>query len=283
MESIPRISRWLGLCALPAALMMNPPRLCGDAWTQAAGHGQMIVNLSLANVCEGFDSFGRVRPFGDGGKFRKIELNPYFEYGWNARTTLVVNAFLPALKYSNHYGTRRSFGLGNVEPGVRRRLNSPDSPTALSAQFTVQAPAYSMNRDPLPGNHQVDVEGRFLAGRGFEIARRHSFLSAATAYRYRNAAPADQIRTDAAWGLDLSRRYMLVAQYSGITGMRNGSPITVTTNPNLHSDFDLYKGQLSLVARVSRGTRVQVGWVNVFAGRNTGRGNSVMAAIWKEF
>jgi hypothetical protein len=283
MASIPGFSRWLGLCVLLVTLTFGPPRLCGDAWVQPAGHGQVIVNLSHMNISEGFDESGKARPFGDSGKFRKLELNPYFEFGLSTRTTLVVNMFLPALKYSNRYGVHNSFGLGNVETGVRRRLNSPDSRTAVSAQVTIQFPAYTVARDPLPGNHQLDVEGRLLVGQGFEVGRRHSFVSGAAAHRYRNGPPADQFRSDAAWGLDIHRRLMVLAQYSGITGLRNGSPITVTTNPNLQSDFDLYKGQVSLVARVGRRTRVQFGWVDVFAGRNTGRGNSVQAAIWKEF
>jgi hypothetical protein len=283
MDAIPGSWRWFGGCVVLAGLILCPGRLCADAWTQPPAHGQVILNLSLMSLSEGFDGSGKVKPFGDGGRFRKIEFNPYIEYGWNGRTTLIVNTFLPALKYSNRYGVHQSFGLGNVETGVRRRLNSPDSPAAVSLQFTVQFPAYTLARDPLSGNHQLDVEARFLVGRGFAIGRRHSFLSASAAHRSRNGPPADQFRSDGSWGVDLDRRLMLLAQYSGITGLRNGSPFTVTTNPNLHSDFDLYKGQVSLVARVARGMRVQFGWVHVFDGRNTGRGNSVLAAIWQEF
>jgi hypothetical protein len=76
---------------------------------------------------------------------------------------------------------------------------------------------------------------------------------------------------------------MLMAKCSGITSVRNGSPIAVTTNPTLRSDFDLYKGQISLVTRVARRMRIQCGWVAAFAGRNTGHGQTLLVAIWKDF
>jgi hypothetical protein len=254
-----------------------------DAWTQPAGHGQVIWNSTFTDISHEFDGSGKITLFGDGGKFRKLEINPYFEYGLNASTSLVVNAFLPALNYSNNYRSSSSFGLGDVEAGVRRRLNPTESAFAVSTQFTVLFPTYSADRNPAPGNHQVDVETRLMAGRGFEVRRHHNFLSIGAAYRYRNGPPADQIRTDATWGIDVTGRLMAMAQYSGITGMRNGKPLEALDNPNLQSDFDLYKGQISLVVRITPKTRIQCGWIDAFAGRNTGHGETALVAIWRSF
>ena len=266
-------------------LSLCPSPLRAGAWTQAAGHGQLIVNLSFTQIGHGFDGNGHIQPFGYGGQFRKLEINPYFEYGVTPRTTLLVNAFLPTQRFSSEWGSASSFGLGDVETGVRRRLNSADSRTAVSAQFTVQFPTYSTDRSPAPGNHQMDLSGGLLAGRGFDFGRRHGFFSVAGAYRRRQGPPADQFRSEATFGIDLHPRLSMLAQVFGITGIRNGAAnsAVVVTNPNLRSDFDLYKTQLSLVVRLNRHTHVQAGWVSAFAGRNTGHGSTAILALWRDF
>ena len=281
LNSTERLAR----CMIFAVLAACPRAMWADAWTQPAGQGQIIWNMTFTGISHEFDGSGSIKPFGDGGRFRKLEMNPYFEYGLNAGTTLVVNAFLPALRYSNDYGTNRSFGLGDVQMGVRRRLTPADSATVVSAQCNFLFPTYPGDRNPAPGNHQMDLEAGLMAGRGFAALGRHNFLSFGAAYRYRNGPPADQFRWDATWGMDVSRRFMVMAQYFGITGMRNGAPSgdIAITNPNLRSDFDLYKGQLSLVTRVTRNTHIQLGWCDAFAGRNTGHGQTVLIALWRNF
>lgn len=283
MKEISMQKRLGAIANLILALLVSAHALHADAWTEPAGQGQLIMNFTGTDIAHQFDASGKITSFGYGGKFQQLEANPYFEFGLNDRTTLVVNAFVPYLRFSNYYGSQNSFGLGDIETGIRRRLNSTESRTAISAQFTMKFPAYSVNRDPLPGNHQVDAEGRFLAGHGFEIGQRHSFLSFGAAYRYRHGLPADQFRSDATWGVDLSGRFMLLTQYSGITSMRNGGSFSIFDNPNLQSDFDLYKGQISMVTRITEGTRIQCGLVDAFAGRNVGHGLSWLVALWKNF
>jgi hypothetical protein len=144
-------------------------------------------------------------------------------------------------------------------------------------------PGYAANENPAPGNHQEDLEGRLMVGRGSNVGKRHMFWDAEGAYRFRSGAPADQVRSDVTVGIELTRKLMVMGQFFGIKGMRNGQPITANSNPNAQSDFDLYKYQPSLVLSVRRGTRVQAGWSNAFSGRNTGNGTTVILAVWKSF
>ncbi len=187
------------------------------------------------------------------------------------------------LDYSNVYGAQHSAGLGDVEVGFKRRFNSVESSWAASGQLTVAAPAYSALRDPAPGNHQEDVEARFLLGHGTAWNQHHGFWDAEAAYRYRSGAPADQFRADFTAGIDLTNRIMAMGQSFIIRGLRNGEPLSPNSNPNAQSDFDLYKGQVSLVFNFGHGTRVQVGWNDAFIGRNTGRGQTVILGLWKSF
>jgi hypothetical protein len=263
----------IGWCCAP---------LHGAAWTQEAGHGQVIVNFSLLDTSHWFDASGRLHAFGNGGSFRQFEINPYLEYGLTSKTTLVLNTFVPFMKYSNDFGSSSSGGLGDTEIGIRRRL-SGESRTVVSVQVGAQFPLYSATRTPPPGNHQVDLESGIMVGRGGTVAARHVFVSAGAAYRRRNGAPADQFRSDVTAGMDFSRRFTGMVQYFGITGMRNGTPFETGGNPNVQSDFDLYKAQFSIVTRLQARTRFQVGWVEAVKGRDTGAGGALLAAVWRDF
>jgi hypothetical protein len=270
------------LTFLVGAVLACSAQLHAGAWTQDAGHGQIIFTSSFLQTSDQFDSSGASRPFGYNGRFRQLAFNPYLEYGLSRRYTLVLNLNAPLLKYSNQYGATSSAGLGDVEVGIRRRLNSTESAWAISGQISAQFPAYSATRNPAPGNHQGDVETRLLVGRGATWAQHHVFWDAEAAYRYRSGPPADEFRSDFTSGINLTARFMAMGQMFVIKSLRNGDPFT-TTNPNAQSDFDLYKAQVSLVTALGRGTRIQLGWNDAFAGRNTGGGHTATLGIWKSF
>jgi hypothetical protein len=265
-----------------AWLVIPIPAYAG-AWTQDAGHGQIILTTSFFQTAQNFDSDGTPRTFADRGRFRQFLVESYFEYGLTQRSTLVLHLPAPFLDYSNVYGAQHSAGPGDVEIALRRRLNSSESPWAASAQITVALPAYPADRNPAPGNHQQDVEARFLLGRGANWKQHHLYWDAEAAFRYRAGAPADQFRNDVSVGFDLTRRLGVIGQTFVINGLRNGDPLRANSNPNAQSDFDLYKAQVSLVLKLSHGTRLQAGWNNAFAGRNTGTGQAVVLAVWKSF
>jgi len=277
------LSGWSSSVSLLVLCALAPCDLQASAWNQEAGHGQLIVNATFFQTSSAYDSVGNPQAFGYNGRFRQIQLNPYLEYGLSHRYTLVVNAFVPDLSYTNRYSSQRSFGFGNIEMGLERRLNSLESPWAISGQITVAFPAYSAKRNPPPGNHQEDIEARFLVGRGATVLQHHVFWDAEAAYRYRSGAPADQFRSDITGGIYVSSRLMVMGQFFGITSLRNGLPIELISNPNAQSDFDLYKGQLSVVRRVTRRTRLQAAWNDTIAGRNTGRGQTFTLALWRNF
>jgi protein XagA len=251
------------------------------AWTQDAGHGEIILNASYFETSHAFSSYGQIQPFGYGGRFQQIQINPYIEYGLTSRNTLVVNFWAQHLHYADQYHNFNSVGMGDMEVALRRRLNSPDSPWVVSGQALLLFPAYSATTTPAPGNHQEDFEGRALVGR--PIPWRHAYWDAEAAYRYRAGAPADEFRAEAAAGVKAFNRTELIGQFYAIKSMRNGTPLAPNGNPNAQSDFDLYKSEISLVLRVHPRTRVQAGWIDAFSGRNTGHGSAAVIALWRSF
>jgi len=258
-------------------------KLYAGAWTEPAGSGQIILTTSPFRTGTNFDDAGDPEPFAYSGHFQQVIFNPYVEYGLTARNSLIVNANVTRLSFRNQYSSATSGGLGDVEVSLKRRLNSVESPWVFSTQFTVLVPAYSASRNPAPGNHNVDLEGRFLQGRGFTLAKRHAFYDLEVGYRYRHGPPADQVRTDVTLGFDAAHWFTLMGQFFSIKGIRNGEPISANSNPNAQSDFDLYKYQPSVVFNLGRGTRLQFGMNSAFRGRNTGMGHTALLALWKTF
>jgi protein XagA len=265
------------------AATVFPIALHAGAWTQDARHGQLITTFSFFQTSRAYDDSGSVKRFGDDGSFRQFTINPYLEYGLSSRYTLILNAQVPFLRYSNSYGAQSSAGFGDFEFAVRRRLNAPESPWTISSQLTVMFPAYSATRNPAPGNHQEDIEARFMIGHGSTLFQRHVFWDAQAAYRGRFGAPADQFRTDLTVGIDITPHLMAMGQFLNSQSLRNGQSIETITNPNAQSDYDLHKCQLSLVIALPHKTRIQAGWNSTLSGRNTGRGQTAIIALWKSF
>jgi hypothetical protein len=269
---------WVGVCcaALGAAAHAG-------AWGDRPAHGELIMTTSLFRAWDQYGANGKRSPFGNSGRFQQIEFGDYLEVGLTKRLTLVLNLPARNLQYNDRFSNLESGGFGDLEIGMRRRLNGLGSPWAVSGQFTVTAPLYKATVSPAPGNHQEDLEGRFLLGRGGDWGERHWFWNGEAAYRYRTGAPADQLRGDFTAGYEVHRRCLLLGQFYSIKGLRNGQPLTENSNPNAQSDFDLYKAQGSLVVRVLWKTRIQMGWGHTLAGRNTGRGGTYVLGLWQSF
>lgn len=274
--------RWslTALCCVVLAVSAQ-----GGAWGDPEGHGVMIMTTSMFRAWDQYGKNGKRTPFNFDGRFEQIQVQEYFEIGLPKRWTLVANLPISYLQYTDTYNNSQGGRLGDLELSLRRRLNSASSPWAFSGQFTVTAPLYPANANPAPGNHQEDMEGRFLVGHGNAWGRgeRRWFWDAEAAYRYRTGAPADQLRGDFTAGADIAPRVLAMGQVFSIKGLRNGEPITPNMNPNAQSDFDLYKAQGSLVFRFLRTSRVQAGWCRTLAGRNTGRGGTYVIGFWQSF
>ena len=253
------------------------------SWPESRGHAQIIYTVSWFQSAYGYGPKGEVSRYGSNGLFTQFQMMPYLDVGITDRTSLTLNPTLTHLSYHDKFNSNSSGGFGDVEISVRHELTKRESGWLLAGQGTWKFPGYSSSLNPAPGNHQNDFEGRFLVGRSGQCVGKRAFADLEAGYRYRAGAPADQVRTDATGGIAVLPRLTLMAQFFGITSMRNGSAVRPNSNPNAQSDFDLYKGQASAVIKVTRANSVQLGWVNTFAGRNTGKGSTIVIALWRSF
>jgi protein XagA len=263
-------------CALPA-------RVHAGAWTLEASTGQLILATTYYHADDLFTRGSNRRPFPNDGEFSKVELNPYLEYGLLNDLTLVSDFFLRYLESSDRSGSDTNFGFADPEIGLRYRLSPPDWTTVWSVQGLVKLPVSSSSDRPALSNKQTDLEARLLVGRGFSLGSGSAFWNVELAYRYRNGGPADEIRLDGTFGYYPAPKWLLMAQFFGIQGLRNAASTSAGSNPTIQPDYDLYKGQVSVVYQLTPAVRAQIGYARDLYGRNTGAGNAVVAALWFKF
>lgn len=260
-----------------------PTSVYAGAWTLEPYTGQLIVTTVYYHANDQFTRSSNRRDLPNDGEFRKFEINPYLEYGLLDNLTLVGDFFLRYLDSSDRSGSDTNFGFADPEIGLRYRLSPPDWTTVWSVQGLVKLPVSSSSDTPALSNEQTDLEARLLVGRGFSLWSGSAFWNVELAYRYRNGGPADEIRLDGTFGYYPAPKWLLMAQFFGIQGLRNATSTSSGSNPTIQPDYDLYKGQVSLVYELTPAVRVQIGYARDLYGRNTGAGNAVVAAVWFKF
>lgn len=250
------------------------------AWTQKADEGLAIFKLGYYSSDRYWDQAGHRQ---DTPAYRKLEFNPYLEYGLSDRATLGANAFL--LRVEQEGGGDHA-GLGDMELFLRYRLRT-DGWDSLSMQVLVKIPgAYDKDAAVPLGAGQVDAEARVLYGRSgvYESGGRQQpwYYDIEAAYRQRYGQPADEIRLDwalgwqprPAWTLEFRQENIFAASHQVTTP---GSPVS------RWSDFDLHKVAVGAVYRISPVLYGNAGIGYDVGGRNAGQGIAPFIAVWKRF
>jgi protein XagA len=270
---------------LLAALLSSALPACvhAGAWTLEASTGQLILTTLYYRADDLFTRGANRRSFPNDGEFTKVEFNPYLEYGLLNDLTLVSDFFLRYLESSDRFSSDTNFGFADPEIGLRYRLSPPSFTTVWSVQGLVKLPVSSSSARPALSNKQTDFEARLLVGRGFSLGSGSAFWNLEVAYRYRNGGPADEIRLDGTFGYYPAPKWLLMAQLFGTQGLRNSASTSSGGNPTIQPDYDLYKGQVSVVYQLTPAVRAQLGYTRDLFGRNTGAGNAVLAALWLKF
>jgi hypothetical protein len=271
-----------GVAAGLASAAGTSPAHAG-AWTYAAGTGQVIFNNTYYRATHEFTKSGDRRSFSDDGEFTKFEFNPWIEYGLRDDLTMVLNLFVRRVAFSNDFTDDTNFGIADPEIGLRYRLSPPDAKTVWAVQGLVKLPLSEPDATPPLGNEQTDVEARLLVGRSFSIGPRWGYWDVEVGYRFRDEEPADEIKLEATLGVSPIERWLLIGQFFGTVGLRNGTSIRIENNPTIDPNYDLYKVQLSIVYELTRSVRLQLGYLRDLAGRNTGAGEAALLAVWFRF
>lgn len=268
--------RWLHL---PLTLLGAWPCIChAGAWVQPAGHFQLIHNVVFYSTGESFAPDGHRR---DDPGFRKLEVNPYLEYGASDDWTLGTSFFFQYLEQDDAKGGSLSNrGLGEMEWFARYQLLREHG-YALAIQPLVNLPGhYFDKRGPIAGREDWDAELAALSGYGFSWRGRHHYVDAKAAYRYRSGPLRDQYRLSAVAGLQLDDDWQVMPELH-FTGRAQGGANVLSLGGQ--NDYELLKAQLSLVWRFNEHYALQLGGFRHIAGKDTGAGGGAMVAVWTQW
>jgi hypothetical protein len=251
-------------------------------WTPERGHGQVIATFAVYSTRESFTQQGDRSEFGFDGKFRKREINPYFELGVTDRLTFIANTFVIRSEFSNAFGAQKNSGLGDSTIGLRYRVTDTNRPVIVAMQGLVKLPTAGSGQPNL-GNRQVDVDGRLVVGGSLGKSSRPPFWTVEGGYRYRAEGPADELRFEGTLGVYVHARLMLLGQVTATKGLKNNDQVLAGLDPTLSPDYDLTRAQGSIVVSVATRSRIQAGAFVHAAGRNTGAGSGFLVSFWQTF
>lgn len=222
--------------------------------------------------------------------YRKLELQPYLEYGWREDVTLGGSVSIQQLNQGGSFNLENdNYVLSDPELFARTSLPGFSYQTmdwVNAAQLTVKLPSLIQHTDNAPqgGSDSSDVELRLFSGTNLRLPRLlkgNHFLELSAAYRHRLSNPGDQLRGDATLGLNLPRGYQLLGQMFGTYAIARPSDGGITNAAN--ADFDLVKAQASLLIPFYQDTSLQLGLQRDLYARNTGKGGGALVGLWRRF
>jgi hypothetical protein len=250
------------------ALAAAAPCAEAGAWTETAGHGQLIVGATMTSGDRGFLANGRLAA---APPYRKTEIAAYAEYGltdW--LTAVVVPDFLAITAAGAGYD-----GPGQSGAGIRARIWQAAA-TVLSIQATVYQPGPRRRRNTAQlGYADAETDWRLLVGQSFTLGRWQGFTDMELSWRTRAGAPADEVHLDMTLGIrPLPRLTAMVQAFTVVTA----GPARPPFLPGRWT-----KLQASLVYDLTPDWSVQLGALTTVLGANALREHGFVAAVWHRF
>lgn len=220
------------------------------AWVPAVGSSYQKLAF---NYFEADDFFGENDGFDE---FTSESLTYYFETGIFENAALFGSLPLQDLRQRISGETTNSFGLGDIELGIRYQWQA--EPFVLSTSFTFKAPYFYDDNASLPrGNGQEDFEGRILIGKSLG---QFGYFGLEGGYRLRTDEPSDEIRYLIEYGFGVGDNLYFRTKLDGIQSVNNASDVFDNSgNLSVPAQFDLGKLELT------------TGWNFGSTGRSGGR------------
>ena len=229
------------------------------------GAGQAITTVTY-DIADRF--FNEQAPLVVSPKFQKGSINIYAEYGL---TDWMTVRLLPSyeLVQTGFSGERnKEKGFNSTGAGARFKLWS-----GRTQIVSVEATYFSRGEIRTTETNVVsrgkgDVDLRLLYGinRQFPLLKWQfdTFADIQAGYRCRDGAPPNEYHADLTMGVNLGRRWQLLAQNFNIVSDGLGE----VEGQAEFGSFQLYKGQISAVYDVTDRISLQLGGFRTLFGRN---------------
>jgi len=258
--------RPFGGTVLLAAVLIAGPAAAG-AWPMPKGETQVILKYDRQSADDGFDLDGTIQPL----PVRRTDeaASVFAEHGLTDRFTLQMKA--EAQRGQDQFVDYE--GSGPLEIGLRAKLFE-NARTALSLYGGYVHAGEGRNAGyAAPGAGDGDWEVRLLAGRsgttkGRWVGGRATFAEVQLAHVFRDGLP-DETRMDTTVGLDFGPNWSVMLQSYAGRAEEEGQAVWLN-------------GEASILRRLGD-WRVQAGWRQALAGRETPVSSGPVVALWRKF
>lgn len=207
--------------------------------------------------------------------YSRIDSDTYFEYGVTDSWMLSGRASYGTSISDSAAGRITATGLNEAELSLQRQIQRAEHSATSIKISGIRSGVLSTDAQSGPPTSNYELEFRALYGRDILLSPLKIFAAAELGFRERFGGDAEQVRADAIIGLEPSRSWLFLIEAQTITSIRNESPG--------FADFDLYKGQVSIVWRKSRKFSVVLGGRKELSARNLHPGAAGFIGVWSEF
>lgn len=257
--------------SLTATFALLPESAFAGAWTQPAGHGQVVVTATSSTASGAFDGSRDRQSI---PRYNKFELQGLVEYGFTDRFTLMAAPGLQHIDIAGADGGNRT-GLGYSEFGGRYAFAQSDS-WVFSGQTLLRIPGTGDTANPAAiGYTDAEIDLRGLFGYSFTLGGKPAFVDLQLAQRFRLGDPPNELRADIALGWRAAPQWLLLAQSLNVFSEGAGGA--------LFPSYDYHKLQLSAVYDLTAAWSLQAGGFTTFSGRNALQENGLLLGAWYKF
>lgn len=207
--------------------------------------------------------------------YSRIDSDTYFEYGITDNWMVSGRASYGTSISDSSAGRITATGLNDAELSLQRQIQRAEHSATSFKISGIRSGILSTDAQSGPPTPNYEVEVRALHGRDIILSPLKIFAGAELGFRERFGGDAEQVRADAVVGLEPSRTWLFIIEAQTITSLRNEAPG--------FADFDLYKGQVSIVWRKSRKFSIVIGGRKEIAVRNLLPGAAGFIGVWSEF
>lgn len=244
------------------------------AWLQPEGKGQYITQVTYYSNDEFFDTNSQRI---DQPRFSKYEIQPYLEYGLTKRVTIGATGFVQHVSQSGESNN----GLADPEFFARTELWGTET-KHLSIQPLVKFSSYFESEGPpRGGSRSTDFELSLLYGQNLHILDARDYLDVRAGYRLRANQLNDQYRADAALGLNLTDKWLLVpAMRATVSSHIDESTVFAE---NGEQDYNLLKVELGAHYRLAPDKLLGLNAFNHVYGTQIGNGMGLTLSYLQGF
>jgi hypothetical protein len=207
--------------------------------------------------------------------YRKYGSINLFEYGFSDSVTL-------GAKYGYIYASQSgNTDKGLTDPELLARIQLwKDEKSIFSLQPTIKIPLSESTTDRPFSTGKLDTEIRLLWATSISEERK-PFINFEAAYNIRGGSSnPDEVKIDAAGGINLSTELMAVAQLFSTISAGHEAISIANRNPG---DFYTQKLEFSLVRQIKKNMSIQLGIYGETFNENSSRGSGVFISYWSQF